>query len=51
MRAQMMLPGGPLAFSTNRLPARTVQNGKVYHVFLKWDGTKLTLTKRDGTPY
>ena len=51
MRAKMMLPSGTLKFSTNFLPARTVQNGKVYHVFLKWDGTNLTLTKRDGTPY
>jgi len=51
MRAKMMLPSGTSGLSTNLLPARTVQNGKVYHVFLKWDGTNLTLTKRDGTPY
>ncbi|EPT33960.1 putative lipoprotein [Bacteroidetes bacterium oral taxon 272 str. F0290] len=51
MRATMMLPDGTSALSTNFLPARTVQNGKVYHVFLKWDGTDLTITKRDGTPY
>ena len=51
MQARMKLPGGTTEYSTNLLPARTVQNGKVYHVFLKWDGTNLTLTKRDGTPY
>ena len=36
--------------STNSLPGRTVEKGKVYHTFLNWDGTTLTVTKRDGTP-
>ena len=43
--------GSSSFYSTNNLPARTVQTGKAYHVFLKWDGTALTLTKRDGTAY
>ena len=51
MKAEMQLTDGTTKYSTNLLPARTVQNGKVYHVFLKWDGTNLTLTKRDGTAY
>ena len=51
MKVEMKLANDTSTDSTNRLPGRTVQNGKVYHVFLKWDGTNLTLTKRDGTPY
>ena len=51
MKVEMKLANDTSTDSTNRLPGRTVQNGKVYHVFLKWDGTALTLTKRDGTAY
>ena len=49
MGARMLQKGaGSYNNSTNNLPGRTVQNGKVYHTFLKWDGTDLTLTKRGG---
>ena len=52
MGARMLQKGaGSYNNSTNNLPGRTVQNGKVYHTFLNWDGTDLTLTKRDGTAY
>ena len=36
--------------SSNFLPQKTVTKGKVYHVFLNWDGTDLKLTDRAGTP-
>ena len=51
MKVEVRLANNTWQDSTNRLPARTVQTGKAYHVFLKWDGTALTLTKRDGTAY
>lgn len=38
-------------YSTNNLPGRTVQKGKVYHTFLNWDGTDLKITNRAGTAY
>lgn len=36
-------------YSFNSLPAKTVEKGKVYHVYLNWNGSVLTLTKQDGT--
>ena len=38
-------------YGTNHLPGRTVQNGKVYHTFLNWTSTGVTLTNRAGTAY
>ena len=52
MRARMLQKGaGSYDYSTNNLPARTVQKGKVYHTFLNWDGTNLKITNRAGTAY
>ena len=49
MGARMLQKGaGSYNNSTNNFPGRTVQKGKVYHTFLNWDGTDLTLTKRGG---
>ena len=31
--------------ATTQLPAKTVFPGKMYHVYLNWDGTNLTLGK------
>ncbi|WP_019208316.1 hypothetical protein [Phocaeicola abscessus] len=42
---------GSYDYSTNNLPGRTVQKGKVYHTFLNWDGTNLKITNRAGTAY
>ena len=42
-------PRGSTPFNaTNNLPGRTVQNGKVYHTFLNWTNTGVTLTNRAG---
>ena len=43
--------GSSSFYSTNNLPGRTVQKGKVYHTFLNWDGTNLKITNRAGTAY
>ena len=52
MRANIFRKGaGSYDYSTNNLPARTVQKGKVYHTFLNWDGTDLKITNRAGTAY
>ena len=42
---------GSYDYSTNNLPAKTVEKGKVYHTFLNWDGSALTVTNRAGTAY
>ena len=36
--------------SSNFLPAKSVTKGKVYHVYVDWNGTDLKLTDRAGTP-
>ena len=52
MGARILRKGaGSYDYSTNNLPARTVQKGKVYHTFLNWDGSALTVTNRAGTAY
>ena len=50
MQGKLQLTNYSEKTSTNSLPGRTVEKGKVYHTFLNWDGTTLTVTKRDGTP-
>ena len=51
MQGKMQLTDYSEKTSTNSLPGRTVEKGKVYHTFLNWDGTTLKVTKRDGTAY
>ena len=51
MQTKFVRKNGIYFYTTNRLPARTVTKGKVYHVFLDWTATGGKLTKRDGTPY
>ena len=51
MQAQMLRKGAVTGnISSNYLPQKTVTKGKVYHIFLKWDGANLTFTDRAGTP-
>ena len=49
--AMLQKDAGSYDYSTNNLPGRTVQKGKVYHTFLNWDGSALTVTNRAGTAY
>ena len=51
MQTKFVRKNGIYFYTTNRLPARTVTKGKVYHVFLDWAANGGKLTKRDGTPY
>ena len=52
MRARIFRKGADsYDYSTNNLPDKTVQKGKVYHTFLNWDGTDLKITNRAGTAY
>lgn len=50
MQTKFVRKNGIYFYTTNRLPARTVAKGKVYHVFLDWAANGGKLTKRDGTP-
>ena len=38
-------------YTFNNLPAKSVTKGKVYHVFLNWNGSTLTITNRAGNPF
>ena len=51
MEVEMRLANNTWQGSTKCLPGRTVQNGKVYHTFLNWDGTDLKIINRAGTAY
>ena len=50
MQMYFVFKDNSYVYATNHLPGRTVQNGKVYHTFLNWTSTGVTLTRRDGTP-